>query len=398
MLPSMTAPAVDPVVRDLSRALLPRVDEFAQRMAERIRAREPLYAEGLAVSPDELRNSCRDNLLYVFGRLAGVPNVGTEAPRATGSRRAEAGVPLSALLQAFRVGGRLVWELLVEHADEHAQDALLRYAADIWAITDDLAAAATEAYRGTSADRARHDRQLRSALLNGLLDGKLGDGSHLWESAAALKLPQQGTFVVVAAECPSPGEEALPGVEDLLRRRDVVSAWRLDAEQHEGLVVLRPRFDAAQLSTELAGLALGRVGVSEPYGNLEQTPQALRQARLACAAATPHTADVVRFDREPVAVLLVSAPDAAETTARRILGPVLDLPDDDRAVTIETTRVWLAAAGSTSAAATRLHLHRNTVRYRLRRLEALTNRSLANPLDVAELHVALECARMLGVA
>jgi len=55
----MTAPAVDPVVRDLSRALLPRVDEFAQRMAERIRAREPLYAEGLAVSPDELQKRKR---------------------------------------------------------------------------------------------------------------------------------------------------------------------------------------------------------------------------------------------------------------------------------------------------------------------------------------------------
>jgi hypothetical protein len=38
------------------------------------------------------------------------------------------------------------------------------------------------------------------------------------------------------------------------------------------------------------------------------------------------------------------------------------------------------------------------VRYRLRRLEELTNRSLADPLDLAELHVALECARMLGVA
>ena len=77
---------------------------------------------------------------------------------------------------------------------------------------------------------------------------------------------------------------------------------------------------------------------------------------------------------------------------------MLDLPDDDRAVTIDTARVWIASAGSTSTAATRLHLHRNTVRYRLRRLEELTNRSLANPLDLAELHVALECARMLGVA
>jgi PucR C-terminal helix-turn-helix domain/GGDEF-like domain len=394
----MTTPAVDPVVRDLSRALLSRVDEFAQRMAERIRAEEPLYAEGLAVTPDELRGSCRENLLYVFGRLSGEPNVGTEAPRTTGSRRAEAGVPLSALLQAFRVGGRLVWDLLVEHADGHTQDALLRCAADIWAVSDDLAAAATDAYRGTSADRARHDRQLRSALLNGLLDGQLGDSTHFWESAAALNLPHHGTFLLVAAECPAPGEEALPDIEDRLRRRDVVSAWRLDAQQQEGLVVLRPRFDAAQLCRELADRALGRVGVSEPYGNLERTAPALRQARLACAAATPHTTDLVRFYQEPVAVLLVSAPDAAESTARRILGPVLDLPDDDRAVTVDTARVWIASAGSTSTAATRLHLHRNTVRYRLRRLEELTNRSLANPLDLAELHVALECARMLGVA
>ncbi|HZE48403.1 MAG TPA: helix-turn-helix domain-containing protein [Jatrophihabitantaceae bacterium] len=394
----MTSAVVDPVVRDLSRMLLPRVDEFAHRMAERIQAQEPLYREGHVVAPDELRRSCRDNLLYVFGRLAGDPNIGIEAPRATGVRRAESGVPLSAVLPAFRIGGRLVWELLVEHADHEAQDTLLRCAADIWAISDDLAEAAADAYRGASADRARHDRQLRSALLNGLLDGQLGDGARLWESAAALKLPQQGTFVVVAAECPSPGEEALPGIEDVLRRNDVLSAWRLDAQQQEGLVVLRPRFDAAALCTELAEQALGRVGVSEPYDNLEQTASALRQARLACAAATPHTTNLVRFDQEPVAVLLVSAPDAAEVTARRILGPVLDLPDDDRAVIIDTMRAWLADAGSSSTAAARLHVHRNTVRYRLRRLEELTGRSLANPLDLAELHVALECARMLGLA
>jgi hypothetical protein len=393
----MTSTLVDPVVRDLSRMLLPSVDEFAQRMADRIRAQEPLYAEGHVVTPADLRQSCRDNLLYVFGRLAGEPDIGTEAPRATGARRAEAGLPLSALLQAFRIGGRLIWELLVEHANDDAQDTLLRCAADIWAVSDDLAEAATEAYRGASADLARHDSQLRSALLTSLLDGKLGDGARLWESATLLKLPHHGRFVVVAAECPAPGEEALPRIEELLRRHDVSSAWRLDAQLHEGLVTLRPRFGTERLCAELAGVALGRVGVSETYTNLDQTAPALRQARLACAAATPHTTDLVRFDQQPVAVLVVSAPDASESVARRILGPVLDLPDDDRAVIIETVRVWLASSGSTSTAATRLHLHRNTVRYRLRRLERLTGRTLADPLDIAELHVALECARMLGL-
>jgi sugar diacid utilization regulator len=331
------------------------------------------------------------------GRPAAPPTIGIEVPRATGIRRGETGVPLSAVLQAFRIGGRLIWDILIEHADEHTRDVLLRSAADIWAVSDDLARAAAEGYRMASADRARQDRQLRSALLNGLLDGRLGDGSQLWESAALLKLPQHGAFVVVAAECPAPGQEGLPQVEDRLRRHDVASAWRLDAELHEGLVSLRSRFGVDQLCAELEPIASGRVGVSEPYPSLDQAPPALRQARLACAAATPGTTDLVRFDDEPIAVLLVSAPDASLSVARRILGRVLDLPDSDRTLLIDTMRIWLAEAGSTSAAAGRLHIHRNTVRYRLRRLEELTGRSLTDPLDVSELHVALECARMLGL-
>jgi len=397
MLRPVTPDAIDPVVRDLSRTLLPRIDEFAERMATRIRSQEPLYRDGHMVTPDELRRSCRDNLSYVFGRLAGEPTIGIEVPHATGIRRGETGVPLSAVLQAFRIGGRLIWDILIEHANEHTQDVLLRSAADIWAVSDDLARAAADGYRIASADRARQDSQLRSALLNGLLDGRLGDGSQLWESAALLKLPQHGAFVVVAAECLAPGQEGLPQVEDRLRRHDVASAWRLDAELHEGLVSLRPRFGIDQLCAELEPIASGRVGVSEPYPSLDQAPPALRQARLACAAATPGTTDLVRFDDEPIAVLLVSAPDASLSVARRILGRVLDLPDSDRILLIDTMRIWLAEAGSTSTAAGRLHVHRNTVRYRLRRLEELTGRSLTDPLDVSELHVALECARMLGL-
>ena len=105
----------------------------------------------------------------------------------------------------------------------------------------------------------------------------------------------------------------------------------------------------------------------------------------------------LRFDDEPIAVLLVSAPDASLSVARRILGRVLDLPDGDRILLIDTMRIWLAEAGSTSTAASRLHVHRNTVRYRLRRIEELTGRSLTKPRDLADLHVALECARMLDL-
>nr|WP_246319640.1 helix-turn-helix domain-containing protein [Nocardioides kongjuensis] len=73
------------------------------------------------------------------------------------------------------------------------------------------------------------------------------------------------------------------------------------------------------------------------------------------------------------------------------------LPEDDRAVVFATARAWLAAGGSTSTAARELHVHRNTVRYRIRRLEEITGRDLARPVDAAELYVALECVRILGL-
>ena len=81
-----------------------------------------------------------------------------------------------------------------------------------------------------------------------------------------------------------------------------------------------------------------------------------------------------------------------------MLGPVLDLSPEDRAVILQTAHTWLATGGSSSAAADQLHVHRNTVRYRLRRIEELTGRDLARPVDASEVYVALECVRILGLA
>jgi DNA-binding PucR family transcriptional regulator len=77
-----------------------------------------------------------------------------------------------------------------------------------------------------------------------------------------------------------------------------------------------------------------------------------------------------------------------------ILGPVLALPAPERDVLLDTLRMWFAEQGATSVAAGKLHVHRNTVRYRLRRLEELTGRSLSQPTGSAELHLALEAVRI----
>src|SRR5437773_1280736 len=83
------------------------------------------------------------------------------------------------------------------------------------------------------------------------------------------------------------GGEAIPNAEEALRTRGIQSAWRVEIDAHVGVVVLTRRTGIDRLCAQLAELAGGPVGLSAPYANLEQTPAALRQARLASAAATP---------------------------------------------------------------------------------------------------------------
>jgi hypothetical protein len=230
-----------------------------------------------------------------------------------------------------------------------------------------------------------------------LLDGDFTAADELVESARVLHLPPNGEFVVVSAECPAAGAEGLPDIERVLRRHNATSVWRLDREHQDGLVELRPGFGEGHLHEALTEVARGRVGISSVFRVLTDSPEARRQARLACAAAAPSSRHVIRFDQHPLAVLLAGAPDQAAALAGAVLGPVLQLSREDRGMLLETAHTWLAAEGSTSAAAAQLHLHRNTVRYRLRRLEELTGRDLAKPVDAAEVYVALECVRVLGL-
>ncbi|WP_229852976.1 PucR family transcriptional regulator [Streptomyces albospinus] len=93
-------------------------------------------------------------------------------------------------------------------------------------------------------------------------------------------------------------------------------------------------------------------------------------------------------------MLVAAAPDEAGRIARAVLEGVLQLPAGERDRLLETLECWFAAAGSTADAARFLYCHRNTVRYRLHRIEELTGRSLRDPRTVADLAVALHALRL----
>ncbi|MFV0457574.1 MAG: PucR family transcriptional regulator [Actinomycetales bacterium] len=379
-------------VQGLCTALLPESDDVAWGMTQRIHAQVPAYVNNHLVSDEDLLQSCRENVRGVLGTVTGVDEQGLEASRQTGRRRAGQGVPYAMMLEAFRVGGRFIWEVLLDHADEATSADLLRAGADIWTISDDFAAAASESYRQVLLDRARREHDRRATVVAALLDGA-GTGTESdWSAASVLDL--RGTeFVVVSGECETPGVEALPDIEQILARHHVQSAWRLSTVRHEGVVALRVGFGLTALVRQFEA-AGARVGISATFANLQSAPPALRQARLACAATSDHP-QVLRFTDRPLAVLLAEAP-AAAAQIRQVLAPVIERGEPDASTLLGTARAWFEAGGSTSTVAQTHHLHRNTVRYRLGRLKELTGLDVSDPVEAALVLLALEAVRLRG--
>ncbi len=96
----------------------------------------------------------------------------------------------------------------------------------------------------------------------------------------------------------------------------------------------------------------------------------------------------------PLRVLSAAAPEAAGELARTVLGPVLDLPEHDRTVLLDTLQAWwFDAGGSATETGKAIYCHPNTVRYRLRRVQDYTGRSLDDPRAAAELLIALDSLR-----
>lgn len=378
--------------------LLPRVSELAHVLVDRIQRNIEVYRSGGLVPEDDLYESCRANLEFMFRHLAHEPMLDLEAPRRTGRRRADQRVPLALVQNAFRNSFECMWQMIVTAAaeTESVTDAdLVGIAGEVWSFHDTFTSAMMNAFNETVAQlMLRHDQE-RSALVEAVLQGGMGDAKTVHDAADLLALPYQGTFAVVAADAPGLARHALPNVEPVLRARDIGSAWRLTPDLHLGIVSMRSAAGMTELVDTLRSLATSRVGVSPAFSRLDQTPRALHLARNALGAGRIGVAAVTVFDDSPVPMLVVSAPTTAAAISKQILGPILELSDSDRELLITTMAVYFEVDGSASQAAERLHCHPNTVRYRLRRIEKLAGRSFERKLDSAELYIALNALKQL---
>ncbi|RMI41730.1 PucR family transcriptional regulator, partial [Streptomyces triticirhizae] len=145
-----------------------------------------------------------------------------------------------------------------------------------------------------------------------------------------------------------------------------------------------------------AGLAPdGRltVGISASVPDAEGLRGALAEARHArrLAAARPDAVAVAGHDQlASHMVLLPFVPeDVRQAFSDRLLAPLRDYDRRNRSQLLPTLEAFLAEDGSWTRCAARLHLHVNTLRYRIGRIEQLTGRDLGRLEDAVDFLLAL---------
>jgi DNA-binding PucR family transcriptional regulator len=123
--------------------------------------------------------------------------------------------------------------------------------------------------------------------------------------------------------------------------------------------------------------------------SIADAQHSLRDAELAAR----HGPGVMRFEQFDVGTFLVS-----EVPAERLGPKVAEILDVLRAnpAMHEAVRAYFAHDLDIAATAEAMHMHRNSLRYRLARAEQLLGRSFKQPATIADVHIALVAEAKAG--
>jgi PucR family transcriptional regulator, purine catabolism regulatory protein len=142
-----------------------------------------------------------------------------------------------------------------------------------------------------------------------------------------------------------------------------------------------------RLEQALSELSRTRAGVGRAITGIGAARESLRDAELALErAASEIGRRVVAFEQFDLGTLLLSeaAPERLEPKVEALIAGLRENPALHEALV-----AYFDHHLDVSAAAAQLHLHPNSLRYRLSRIEELLGCSLKRPATIAELHIAM---------
>lgn len=301
---------------------------------------------------------------------------------ALGRGEVATGRSIGALLAAYRLGAQIAWRHLAEAslASDLDQRETNLLAEAIFAYIDELSAESAEGYAQAQAERAGVIDARRAELIDLLTRGRLGSDRMALEAAAEAArwpLPAELSVLIWPAEYGRTPAGRLP--QDSIVRGD----------ENEFIALVPEPRDPARRRQLKKGFAELAAGLGTPVAT-ENAAHSFRHARtMLQLAAGLDEAKLLAADEHRAELIAAADPLLAEQILLERLAGLADETAGSRARLTATLLAWLRCDGSVAEAADQLHVHEQTLRYRLARLRELLGDALEDPDARYELEFAL---------
>jgi len=409
-LPGWLPPAFGSLADDIAAAVMREVEEYAR--------------PGDEEAARAVRRVARDAVAGFAARLAS--QAGSPAPepqeppdppetapaagmfRDLGRLLAMEGRSLGALHAALRVGARVTWHRLQEQAraGNGNPEAFTRVGEAVYWYLDELTASCSAGYAEARAELAGDTSELRRRLLGMLTSSQPPPAPAIASLALAAGWPLPRRVAAVALT-PVAGRDCgplPPGVlADLTRRDPCLLIADPDGPGRRQQLTTMLRGWLTSAGRVQAHGPLAAVGPSAPLAgagaSLRWAARALTLAGRGVIRAQSGAGGAAEIawceDHLPTLVLLADE-DLAAALSRQALAPLRGLRADQADRLARTLLAWLESADDANAAARRLHVHPQTIRYRLRQLSELFGDALGEPDTRFLLLLALRARLLLG--
>jgi hypothetical protein len=378
----------------ISQVLLPTLPDVVAEVIAAVAVAVPAYARPLE---GRFGEGVRQGVEVALARFLELP--GTAAPAlspesrrvyaALGRGEVRQGRTLEGLLAAYRAGGRVTLRRMSRDAIEGGfdTDALVALGESVLAYIEELSAASAEGFAFEQTERAGEMDRRRIELLDLLLRGGADDvAAQAAAAAAGWVLPASLVAVTMPLDQAS-------GVRFQLGSRALAMARITDA------VALVPTPRTTRDRAELERALRGRRAVVGPARDWRRAPDSLRLATTAATALArePHAGDASAgpvWVEEHLADLVIGAESQAlDDLAELRLAPLAPLRPAQREKLAQTLHAWLRHWGQRGPIAAELHVHPQTVGYRLGQLRELFGAALDDPQARFELELVLRAGR-----
>jgi len=355
---------------ELAPAMRPGLGALAEEMIAAIRAAVPAYARPLEGAFAEGVRAGVEGALSQFLDVVEQGHAGPLPARELyadlGRGEAREGRSLEALLAAYRIGARVAWRRAAERARALGLDdeVLALLAESIFAYIDELSAASAEGFaREQSAAAGELDRR-RAALARLLVQSPPADPAAVELAArdARVELPE-----TVAAVVWTDGDRAA----SRLPLGSIV----------DGTLALIPDPDAPGRRAEVARAfrAAAALGPAVPWRDAGRSARRAADVQRLVVAGVIEADGLVHAQDHLTTLLLERDPWLVAELAERRLAPLADATPAQRGRLLETLGAWLAHHGSVPDVARAIHVHPQTVRYRLSQLHERFGDDLDDP-------------------